>query len=231
MGDGRTPITAALAMVAALGLAATAWAVDVRGSLDVQGTLRNPGNTDLTPPVKPYWQEWNGFLELGSLTPSPNRVLSVVLVGKGPPEPVGCGYALRDGDFDPTTMVAKKGTTLRIENTDPCAHELFSDDLSGFGPLQTAPGNARTVPLGKTGHFVVRDRLYPHIIGDLHVVDDLVACGEMDDRGRYQFRDVPDGNYTVKVFYGARQIGEKPVEASGRVVTVEPLSVSATQAK
>lgn len=226
---GRTPTVAALLVATlALGLAATAGAVDVRGSLTIQGKLVNPGNSNLQAPLKPYWNEWNGFLEPGDTAPPPSRVLSLALIGHAPvgTQPTGCSYALRGGDFDPTTMVAQKGTTLRIDNTDGCSHELYSDDLDGFSALQTSPGNARTVPLTKTGHFIIRDKLYSHVIGDLHVVDGLVACAQIDPHGRFEFKDVPAGSYTLKVFYGARVLASQTVDATGRRAIIPPLTLS-----
>ncbi|MFW6051275.1 MAG: hypothetical protein ACODAU_08885 [Myxococcota bacterium] len=214
-----------VASTLAFGLAATAGATTVRGTLEVRGKIANPGNEDLGAPLKPYWEEWNGFLEVRRADANPARALSVVLVGKAAGPPVGCDHALRDGDLAPTTMVGAKGTTLRIENTDGCAHELYADGIDAFGPLQTAPGNARTVPLGETGHFVVRDRLYPHVVGHLHVVENLVACAEVDEKGRYRFTDVPEGDHTLQVYRGDAKVASQPVEASGRVVTLGPIRV------
>ncbi|MFW6085726.1 MAG: cupredoxin domain-containing protein, partial [Myxococcota bacterium] len=160
--DSRSGAPKAVSLIAsalALGVGASALAGDVRGKMDVRGKLEDPGNGDPAAPLAPYWEEWNGFLEPEEADPTPDRVLAVVLLGEGPPEPSGCEYTLQGGDLTPTTLVAKQGTTLRIENTDPMAHELHANDLDGFSPLQTAPGNARTVPLEQAGHFVVRDRL------------------------------------------------------------------------
>lgn len=201
-------------------------AVEVRGLMKVVGTLPHPAQVGIAGPFEPYWEEWNGFLDPRDASPSPGQVLSVVLRGRGAADEPSCEYALRGGAFAPTTMVAAKGANLRIENTDGCAHELYADGIEGFTPLQTAPGNARAVPLATTGHFVIRDRLYPHVVGHLHVVDDLVACADVDTKGRFRFPGVTDGAYTLEVYHGESKVLSEPVEASGRYHTTDPLTVS-----
>lgn len=206
--------------------AGPAAAVEVRGLMKVVGTLPHPAQVAPGAPFKPYWEEWNGFVDPRKGAPDPGQVLSVVLRGKGAAGDPGCSYALRGGAFAPTTMVAAKGSNLRIENTDGCAHELHAEGIEGFSPLQTAPGNARAVPLPTTGHFVIRDQLYPHVVGHLHVVEDLVACAEIDAKGRFRFPDVTDGSYTLEVYRGDAKVLSEPVEASGRYHTTDPLTVS-----
>jgi hypothetical protein len=218
---------AATVVVAAGGLwSKPAAAVEVRGLMRVVGTLPHPAGAALTAPFKPYWEEWNGFLDPGKGAPDPAQVLSVVLRGKGAAQDPGCQYQLRGGTFAPTTMVVAKGSTLRIENTDGCSHELYADDVEGFQALQTAPGNARAVPVSSPGHFVIRDRLYPHVTGHVHVVDDLVACAALEGNGRFRFPDVTDGEYTLEVYLGERKVLSEAVEASGRYHTTDVLTIS-----
>lgn len=227
--DPRSRAPKAVSLIAAalaLGVGASALAGDVLGKMDVRGKLTDPDDGDPATPLAPYWEQWNGFLETEDTDPTPDGVLAVVLLGEGRAEPAGCSYALRGGDLTPTTLVAKPGTTLRIENTDPMAHELHADGLEGFSPLQTAPGNARTVPLDATGHFVIRDRLYPHVVGHLHVVDGLVACAEIDSRGRFRFKDVPKGSYTLKIFRGEEELASQSIEVSGRSTKIEPITLA-----
>jgi hypothetical protein len=223
------PVALSLAAAAAALVAAgSASAVDVRGQVRIAGKLEDPALTTPQPPFKPYWEEWNGFLDVRSSSPSASRLVSLVLRGASATAATGCTYALQGGAFAPAAMVAVKGTTLRIENTDGCTHELFVDGLDAFAPLQTAPGNARTVPLERTGHFVVRDRFYPHVVGHLHVVDTLAACAELDDQGRFRFPSVPDGAYELEAYYLDRKVASQRIDAAGKVHTIDTLTVSLT---
>lgn len=210
-----------------LGVTATAAAVKVRGELKIPSGLAEKAAEE---PVEhdPYWEEWNGVLDPKEPSFEPDRELAVVLTGGGSADPDGCEYALRGGDFAPRTIVAKGGSTLRIENTDGCSHELHAD-LEGFAPLQTAPGNARTVTLPKEGHWVVRDERYPHIVGHLHAVADLVACGEIADDGKFELENIEPGSYTLAVYHGEKKLASRQVEIEeGGQQTLEPIALTAS---
>jgi hypothetical protein len=139
---------------------------------------------------------------------------------------MGCEHAFRGGDLYPSTLVAKAGGKLRIANHDGCSHELYAEGV--FGPLQTAPGRQRVEDVDGAGDWPVRDQLYPHVVGHLHVLSDLVACAEVDENGKYRFEDVAPGKYTVAVLMGDRETASTTIEvgASGNV-TVDPLKLAA----
>ncbi|MFW5921183.1 MAG: hypothetical protein ACOCUS_05030 [Polyangiales bacterium] len=226
--SGRRSWALLLAAIGAGGLAfaTTAAAVEVRGSLDVPKDLSDQA-ADEPATHEPYWEEWNGVLDPKDPTFEPARELAVVLTGSGSADPDGCEYALRGGDFAPRTIVAKGGSTLRIKNTDGCSHELHAD-MEGFAPLQTAPGNARTVTLPGEGHWVVRDKRYPHVEGHLHAVKDLVACGAIAADGKFTFENVEPGTYTLAVYHDAEQVASQQVEIEeGGTQTLEPIALSA----
>ena len=218
----RRLIGATLLAVAAGSLAvATALAVPVRGTLQVP--------REYTPPASAgsafYWEEWNGVLD-----PQPRRIdvpraLAVVLLGTSDGERPGSTVKLSGGTFLPSTVVVQAGSTLRIQNTDGCAHELFADGLEDFSALQTAPGNARSIPLpSQVGHHVIRDRLYPHVVGHVHIVPNLLARASVTSDGRYVFEDVPEGSYTLKVFYDDREVHSREIEVDGGL-TIDPVSL------
>ena len=197
--------------------AGTLWAAAAANAGTVRGTLQVPES--FAPAAAPsggpapfYWEEANGFLETRPRRIDPRRALSVVLLGSlGDGEVPSSDFELRGGALLPSTLVVQQGTTLRITNTDACAHELYAEGIEGFAPLQTAPGNARTLRLPATGSFTVGDRAHAHVRGHLHVVDNLVARAEIQANGQFRFREVPDGTYTMKVFYGANEVASREV--------------------
>ena len=218
---GAALVSAALA----LALVATAGAAPIRGSVEVPRDYTEP--TSEEGPARYYWEEWNGVLD-----PKPERLdvpkrVAVVLLGEagegGRPESF---VKLHGGALAPSTMVMQAGSTLRIQNTDSASHELFTDGIEGFTALQTAPGNARTVSLpGEAGHFVVKDAVYPHVEGHLHVVTNLAARAEVNSRGQYEFEDVAPGTYTLKVFFDEREVHSTEVEVPQRELTIDPVSL------
>lgn len=220
--------TAVVAVSVALAAATTAGAIPVRGSVEVPRDYTPP---ETEGPASYYWQEWNGVLD-----PKPDRLdvperIAVVLLGEttgGRPESF---VKLSGGALSPSTMVMQAGSTLRIQNTDPASHELYAEGIEGFTPLQTAPGNARTISLpGEAGHHVIGDALYPHIEGHLHLVPNLAARATIDARGSYVFEDVEPGTYTLKVYFDGRELHSQEIEAPQRELTLDPVSLDLSAA-
>lgn len=226
--DARWRKAGAVALLSALATATTAGAVDVRGTLRIPDGLLQAEAATNEPPYKPYWEEWNGLLDVRTRGVEPSRQLAVVLTGNGGATAPSCFHAFKGGDLAPATLVAKVGGSLRVENRDALAHELFAEGLEALAPISTAPGNARIQTVEKAGSWPVRDRLYPHVRGHLHVLADLVACAELDDQGRYRFPDVAPGTYTLKVLRGPDTLLSKEVQiADGRSQTLDPVELSA----
>ncbi len=206
-----------------VGLAgATALAAPIRGS------VRIPSDAS-TPPVQEgpatyYWKVWNGFLDPRPSRPSPDRELAVVLTGGGVEAPTGCSFRIQGGDLLPKTIVIKAGSALRIENRDGCSHELQSNEIPDFAPLATAPGNVRAINVPAGGPYIVSDRLYAHVGGTVHAIEDLVACAQLSPDGSYLFEGIAAGQYTLKVFHGAEEVHSAPVEVTeGVPLQVEPI--------
>lgn len=217
-----------IAVAVALLVGATAAAIPVRGTLELPRDYSPPAATGAAAGF--YWEEWNGVLEPRPRRVDVSREVAVVLLGSTEGERPDSTVRLQGGALHPSTMIVQAGSTLRVQNTDGAAHELFSEGIEGFSPLQTAPGNARTIQLpSEAGHHVIRDRLYPHVEGHLHLVPNLVARGEVASDGRYVFADVPEGNYTLEVYYDDRKLHSQPVEVSG-ALTVDPVRLDLSAA-
>lgn len=210
---------------AVMAVAVSAWAADIRGQLRFSSELQARPPTP-TAERSFFWDEWNGLLE-----PAPRRVdvtreFTAVLTGEGT-VPSRVTARLTGGQFYPTTIVARAATTLVIENTDPCAHELFAEHPEWIA-VQTEAGNSRTVRMPTTGKWLLRDKLYSHVEAHLIVLEDLVAVGELTRDGNYTFGDVAPGNYTLKVFHRGEEMASRAVTVGNAPVTIDPIELTRT---
>ncbi len=219
----RTAVVLLSGGLLALALASTALAASLSGSVSIPDDYTPPSPEGGPAPF--YWEEWNGFLEPKPKRLDPRRDIAVVLVGDGGEAPPN-NFELSGGSLLPAVLVASPGSDIQIRNTDGCAHELYSDDIEGLTALSTAPGNARSFAAPALGHYHIRDRIYGQVDGHLHVITNLVARAEPDGSGRFSFDDVEPGTYTVKVFFGDREVASSEVEVGATPVTIDPMRLN-----
>ena len=173
-----------------------------------------------------YWKVWNGALPEQPETDDRSDVLAV-LTGKFTGPPIGCKFAFRGGGLSPSTIVARSGTTIRVENRDAFTHELSVEKLPGFTPLESGPGKARAIPVPAGGPWELGDRIYGHIEGYLHSMRELVACATVSANGKFNFEDIPPGPYSLRILRGSEQIASRRITVpAGRTLQVDPLTIS-----
>jgi len=215
----RRPLPTLLFLCLTLGLVGSALAGDVSGRITVAPGYRPTAPADDDAPRDHTWEEWNGVLPVLAVRFRPERELLAVLTGPGSAAPTGCSFRLKNGGLSPSTLAAKAGQDLDIQNLDGCSHELFVEGISEFSPLTTAPQGGRSVRMpSQAGTHLIQDALYPHVQGHLHIVSDLVACGQVQPGGAYRFTDVAPGDYTLRIFHGSEELAQQPVtvEAGSR---------------
>lgn len=231
--ERRSAVATTIAIAAALlalGWSGHSIASSVRGNL-VLGAYRPEADPE-TPSAPSYWELENGFKEVVRDRVDAARELAVVLVGEGAAGAAQVDVPFRGGSLMPTTIVVRTGTTLRLRNEDEVAHELYAVDLDGFSREATSPRGVRSVNLRSAGHWVLRDNLVIHVLGHLHVIDNLVAIGKVESDGRYLFGDVAPGAYTLKVFHGENEIASQAIEvADKKDLAIDPITLTAAAAK
>ncbi len=194
----------------------------------IEGSVRG-SSPDATPESDQkdyYWKVWNGALPEQPTTDDRNDLLAV-LTGKFTGPAIGCKFAFRGGGLSPSTIVARSGTTIRVENRDAFTHELSVDGLAGFTPLEAGPGKARVIPVPAGGPWALGDRIYGHVEGYLHSMRELVACAAVDANGKFNFQDVPPGPYSLRILRGSEQVASRRITVpAGRAVQIDPVTIS-----
>lgn len=173
-----------------------------------------------------YWRVWNGALPEQRDKGDHSDVLAV-LTGKFTGAPIGCRFGFRGGGLDPSTIAARSGTTVRIDNRDAFTHELAVEGLAGFTPLEYGPGKARAIQVPAGGPWALGDRIYGHVDGHLHSMRELVACATVMPNGRFRFDNVPPGPYSLRILRGSEQVAVRRVTVpAGKTLKVDPLSMT-----
>ena len=200
----------------------------------VEGSIKASPSTDSPPETDRkdhYWRVWNGALPEQRLKGDHEDVLAV-LTGKFTGPPLGCTFRFRGGALEPSTLAARTGTKVRVENRDAFTHELGVEGLPGFTPLEAGPGKARVISVPAGGPWKLSDGLYGHVDGYLHSLRELVACASVTSTGKFRFDDVPPGPYSLRILRGAEQVAVRRVTVpSGRSLQVDPLGLSKKRSK
>jgi len=199
----------------------------------IEGSIRSSGaGTGSESDQKDYyWKVWNGALPEQPETDDHGDVLAV-LTGKFTGPTIGCKFAFRGGGLSPSTIVARSGTTIRVENRDAFTHELSVEGLAGFTALEAGPGKARVIPVPAGGPWELGDRIYGHIDGYLHSMRELVACATVNASGKFKFEDVPPGPYSLRILRGSEQVASRRITVpAGRTFQTDPLTLSRSRRK
>ncbi len=215
-------------MLAAVVTAAVLMAYSAVSAETVEGSVRSirAPKKDSTSGKDYYWKVWNGALPEQGATAT-NDDLLAVLTGKFTGPPIGCTFSFRGGALDPSTIAARSGTTVRVENRDAFTHELSVDGLPGFTPLESGPGTVRAIPVPAGGPWRLGDLYYGHVDGYLHSIRELVACAAVSSSGRFRFEKVPPGPYSLRILRGTEQVAIRRVTVRAK----KTLQVDALTAK
>lgn len=228
MGERTTWTTRAACLAAALFIASAGASAET-----VEGSVQGSSGSEPRSASKDtfYWRVWNGALPEQKRKGDYSDVLAV-LTGKFTGPPIGCSFSFSGGALEPSTLAARSGTTIRVDNLDAFTHELSVDGLPGFTPLESGPGKTRTVSVPAGGPWVVGDRIYGHVEGHLHSMRELVACAGVTSSGKFRFEKVPPGPYSLRILRGAEQVAAQRVTVQpGKTLQVDPLVISKSRRK
>jgi hypothetical protein len=201
-------------------VAGGARAATVRGQVSLPAEARGADREG-------HWRVDNGVLPVGPRTPDPRTEAVIVLEG-GPArqpksadeKPPTITVELHGLRLDPRVLVAPTGTTITFKNSDRVPHTLYLENAQTLMPPEPTPsGTSRSVRLMASAEYQVRDQEYPHIDGTV-VVTDSAHAAQVDDKGQFKI-DVPEGRYTLKVWFRGAWVVTMPVEVGPRVTELK----------
>lgn len=121
----------------------------------------------------------------------------------------------KDRKFDPRVLPILKGTTVEFPNDDLIFHNVFS--LSKCKPFDLdvyPPGTSKYVTFDKTGWVKVYCNIHPQMVSHIIVLDN--SYFSITNRsGLFVIPDVPDGEYTLRVWYEFGSDIHREIQLSG----------------
>ncbi|GAK49199.1 hypothetical protein U14_00417 [Candidatus Moduliflexus flocculans] len=107
----------------------------------------------------------------------------------------------KDKRFSPRLLVAIQGQEIAIPNADVLMHNAFSPhDAEPFDVGRYGKGKSESVRLQKIGAHRVYCNIHQQMIADIFIVPNQYFT-VTDEDGHFVIQNVPDGEYTVKVWH------------------------------
>ncbi len=126
----------------------------------------------------------------------------------------------RECRFVPHVQAASVGQWLMVRNSDPILHTAHAHFKSGQPDFNLGlyPGKVSRKPLVSPGIVTIVCDVHPWMRATI-VVTEHPYHAVTDILGEYEIRDIPPGNYRLKVWHESLGTQEKPVEVKGRGVS------------
>jgi hypothetical protein len=191
----------------------------------------------IKPPIKSQGfvkRKANPIMETQRFDPRPNIV--VVLDG-GPvgaedkePDRSGVKWRLLGESFDIPLLPIVFKTEIDLKNTGHGSPALYSpqdDDMIKPDPI--SPGGVRTFTVDEPGKaFELRARNTSHLVGRVIAFPHRFFA-RLDDNGRFEIKNVPEGNWKVKLWYKDGYLETTTdVEIGRRDKKIDPIKLPAS---
>lgn len=121
----------------------------------------------------------------------------------------------KDRKFEPRVLPIVKGTTVAFPNDDLIFHNVFS--LSKSKPFDLdvyPPGTSKYVTFDEPGWVKVYCNIHPQMVGHILVLDNSYFS-LTNKEGLFVISDVPDGDYTLRVWHEFASDIRKKIHLSG----------------
>ena len=205
---------AILAPGLAVALAATAEAGPVKGRIAGAEKLFPEAYAEAAKPDghNYTWREPSPTVrqEFRALTASPSRDICIAAISsQAAPKREPIASVITGGHAIPSTIVVAPGTTLSFMNHDPFSHRFFQVGSDAFKADEMQTGKHRDWVAPPTpGRFEFKDALFPSVRFSVVVEPGVVDVVYPVRAGAFAFRDLPPGDYSLRAFFGGRQVGK-----------------------
>lgn len=133
--------------------------------------------------------------------------------------------------FHPPVVVVTAGTKVRFPNNDVVFHNVFSRSTSNPFDLGTyGKGVEREIVLTNPGLVKVHCNIHPHMASSVLVLPHRYAAITLAS-GFWSIPDVPDGEYTLRVWHPLATVQPREVEVRGGIALPVEITVRESRAR
>ncbi len=165
-----------------------------------------------------YWRGLqNEVLKKRPPLVDPRQKMVVALEGAGLPKDVHIKPEIHMSDmrFWPPVLPVRRKTTVSFINDDKVQHKVASDGEETTVPeMPLPPGTKGRHSFTNLGTYMVTCKEVPHMKATVIVLDQP-QFARVDMSGVFFFPEVPDGEYTLKVWYDGKWIHSQKVQLKG----------------
>jgi hypothetical protein len=191
----------------------------------VHGTLTLPSEPRAADARDGHWRVENGLLPVAPRVADPRSDMVIILDGgaaaprkKDDAPPPVVSVELHGLRLDPRVVVAPVGATVEFKNSDRLPHTLYVAEASSLmPPVPTPAGQVRAQKFHANGEYRILDEEFPHVSGTVVVTDAWAA--QIDEKGGWKL-DVPEGHYTLRVYYRGAWALERPLDVTAHTADV-----------
>ena len=141
------------------------------------------------------------------------------------PAPIRAKILQKDKTFSPHVLIVPTGSTVDFPNLDPVFHNAFSNyDGQVFDVGLYPPGTSRSVRFARPGIVRIFCNIHSTMTAIVAVVDSTYYDATKSD-GRFELKDVPPGEYLLRVFHERATVAS--MNAAQRPVLVTAQSAAA----
>lgn len=204
---------------------------------DLKGTVVLPAGFKPAKQRHPtHWRAENGVLPIAHPLRDPRTEMIVYLEGgkaPTPDKPQTVVMEISGYRFDPYCVAVLAGGTVEFKNTGRVGHVIY-DKQKVMAPGAIKPGESRKQKYHAEGEYDIREEEFPHMRGVVKVLSTPLFA-RPDAKGTFTIGSVPDGKWTVKVWYrGAvlvQTTAEVGADKAAEVVLKVPEPPAAAPAK
>jgi hypothetical protein len=194
-------------------------AVRVGLAASLRGTVKLPKSFRDRPAFSApgFWMLPNDVIEIRPPLVDPRMTMVVVLEGSGLPIKPGVKpeVTISDARLTPPVLPVQANQPITFSNKDASVHNLEPVGEKFMPSMRLLTNTAKKGSIAKPGAYRLQCSVVPHVVGTILVVD-APQFTLPDANGAFAFGEIPNGSYTLRIWYSGKWVHSQPVAVKGK---------------